>query len=337
MKLYEYEGKRLFSLVNIPVPRGQVVKSPVHVQGKVVVKSQLLEGGRGKRGLVRVTEDSYGTIQELMKEGINTFLIEEFVPHTREIYLSAVMDRETGNPMIVASPFGGINIEESKDVKTFVIPIDRKLMRYDVDAIEKYVGYRGLGGVIEGLLRLILEYDAELAEINPLAITEKGPLALDSKVILDDNALYRHEELLKELQREKVPADSYVELEGDVGIVGNGAGLTMATMDLVKLMGGNPADFLDVGGGADTEKVASAVIRVGSNPKVKKIVINIFGGITRCDEVAKGIVEAYRKINKPIYVRLTGTNEDEGKKILQSQGIRVYEDALTAIGDALRS
>ncbi|MEM4078760.1 ATP-grasp domain-containing protein, partial [Metallosphaera sp.] len=248
-----------------------------------------------------------------------------------------VMDRETGNPMIVASPFGGINIEESKDVKTFVIPIDRKLMRYDVDAIEKYVGYRGLGGVIEGLLRLILEYDAELAEINPLAITEKGPLALDSKVILDDNALYRHEELLKELQREKVPADSYVELEGDVGIVGNGAGLTMATMDLVKLMGGNPADFLDVGGGADTEKVASAVIRVGSNPKVKKIVINIFGGITRCDEVAKGIVEAYRKINKPIYVRLTGTNEDEGKKILQSQGIRVYEDALTAIGDALRS
>lgn len=162
-------------------------------------------------------------------------------------------------------------------------------------------------------------------------------MALDSKVILDDNALYRHEELLKELQREKVPTDSYVELEGDVGIIGNGAGLTMATMDLVKLMGGNPADFLDVGGGADTEKVASAVIRVGSNPRVRKIVINIFGGITRCDEVAKGIVEAYQKVNKPIYVRLTGTNEEEGKKILQSHGIRVYEDALSAIGDALRS
>ncbi|AWS00087.1 succinate--CoA ligase subunit beta [Metallosphaera hakonensis] len=337
MKLYEYEGKRLFSYVGIPTPNGQVVREPVKVQGKVVVKAQLLEGGRGKRGLVRVTEDSYTTISELMREGVSIFLIEEFVPHSREIYLSAMMDRETGNPMIIASPQGGINIEESKEVKIFTIPLDRKLMRYDVDAVEKYVGVRGLEPMLEGLLRLVLEYDAELAEINPVAVTEKGPLALDSKVILDDNALYRHEDLLKQFQREKSQSDSYVELDGDVGIIGNGAGLTMATMDLVKLMGGNPADFLDVGGGADTEKVTSAIMRVGSNQKVKKIVINIFGGITRCDEVAKGILNAYTKIGKPIYVRLTGTNEEEGKKMLQSHGIKVYEDALAAIGDALRS
>ncbi len=205
MKLYEYEGKRLFSYVGIPTPNGQVVREPVKVQGKVVVKAQLLEGGRGKRGLVRVTEDSYTTISELMREGVSIFLIEEFVPHSREIYLSAMMDRETGNPMIIASPQGGINIEESKEVKIFTIPLDRKLMRYDVDAVEKYVGVRGLEPMLEGLLRLVLEYDAELAEINPVAVTEKGPLALDSKVILDDNALYRHEDLLKQFQREKKP------------------------------------------------------------------------------------------------------------------------------------
>ncbi|MEM0194331.1 MAG: ATP-grasp domain-containing protein, partial [Metallosphaera sp.] len=254
----------------------------------------------------------------------------------REIYISAMMDRESGNPMIIISPNGGINIEESKDVRTFVIPLDRTLMRYDVDAMEKYVGYRGLTPIVQGLLKLLLEYDAELAEINPLAITERGALALDSKVILDDNALFRHEELLKELRREKPASDSYVELDGDIGIIGNGAGLTMATMDLVKLMGGNPADFFDVGGGADMQKVAFAIERVGTNPRVKKIVINIFGGITRCDEVAKGILDGHSKVNKPIYVRLTGTKEDEGKEILTKAGIKVYEDALSAIGDALR-
>ncbi|MEM0064743.1 MAG: succinate--CoA ligase subunit beta [Metallosphaera sp.] len=336
MKLYEYEGKKIFSIVGIPIPKGQVVYSPVNVPGKVVVKAQLLEGGRGKRGLVRVTEDSFSTISDMMKEGISTFLIEEFVSHDREIYISAMMDRESGNPMIIISPNGGINIEESKDVRTFVIPLDRTLMRYDVDAMEKYVGYRGLTPIVQGLLKLLLEYDAELAEINPLAITERGALALDSKVILDDNALFRHEELLKELRREKPASDSYVELDGDIGIIGNGAGLTMATMDLVKLMGGNPADFFDVGGGADMQKVAFAIERVGTNPRVKKIVINIFGGITRCDEVAKGILDGHSKVNKPIYVRLTGTKEDEGKEILTKAGIKVYEDALSAIGDALR-
>ncbi|AEB94755.1 succinate--CoA ligase subunit beta [Metallosphaera cuprina] len=336
MKLYEYEGKKIFSIVGIPIPKGQVVYSPVNVPGKVVVKAQLLEGGRGKRGLVRVTEDSFSTISDMMKEGISTFLIEEFVSHDREIYISAMMDRESGNPMIIISPNGGINIEESKDVRTFVIPLDRTLMRYDVDAMEKYVGYRGLTPIVQGLLKLLLEYDAELAEINPLAITERGALALDSKVILDDNALFRHEELLNELRREKPASDSYVELDGDIGIIGNGAGLTMATMDLVKLMGGNPADFFDVGGGADMQKVAFAIERVGTNPRVKKIVINIFGGITRCDEVAKGILDGHSKVNKPIYVRLTGTKEDEGKEILTKAGIKVYEDALSAIGDALR-
>ncbi|QKQ99253.1 succinate--CoA ligase subunit beta [Metallosphaera tengchongensis] len=336
MKLYEYEGKRLFSMVGIPVPKGKITKEPIREQGKVVVKAQLLEGGRGKRGLVKVTEDSYNTILEMSKNGVNIFLIEEFIPHAREIYLSVMMDRETGSPMVIASPFGGINIEESKDVKTFVIPIDRPVLKYDIELIEKFVGYRGLENIVKGLVKMVLEYDAELAEINPLAITDKGPLALDSKVILDDNSLYRHEDLLKELQREKPVTESYVELDGDIGIIGNGAGLTMATMDLVKLKGGNPADFLDVGGGANTQEIVHAVTRVGSNPKVRRIIINIFGGITRCDEVAKGIVEAYSKINKPIFVRLTGTNEEEGKKILESHGIKVYEDALSAIGDALR-
>jgi Succinyl-CoA synthetase, beta subunit len=335
MKLYEYEGKLLFKKVGIRVPKGVVTKEPIKWDGKAVVKAQLLEGARGKRGLVKVTDDVYSTILEMRAQGIGTFLVEEFIPHTREIYLSIMMDRESGNPMIVASPFGGINIEESKEVRTFKIPLDRRVMRFDVEAVEKYLGVRGLETVLRGLLDLVLTYDAELAEINPLAVTEEGLLALDSKVILDDNALYRHEDIISELGR-KEESDSYVELDGDIGIIGNGAGLTMATMDLVKIMGGSPANFLDVGGGADAEKIAKSILRVGNNSKVKKIVVNIFGGITRCDDVARGIIEAYKQIGKPIFVRLTGTNEEEGKRILQTYGIKTYEDAISAIGDALR-
>lgn len=339
MKLYEYEGKRLFSKAGIPIPKGLVTdgSSKISWSGKAVVKAQLLEGGRGKRGLVKITEDPNSAIEEMKKLGISKFLVEEFIPHEKEVYISILLNREIEEPVITVSPEGGIDVEEAKEVKQFVIPLERGPRPYDIIAMEKYLKVKNLAPVVYGIYKIFTEYDAELVEINPLAVThDQQVLALDAKVILDDNALYKHQELLKEFQREYSP-DSYVELEGDIGIIGNGAGLTMATMDLVKLAGGNPADFLDVGGGADREKVKESVIKVGSNPKVKKIVINIFGGITRCDEVALGIVEAYDVIKKPIFVRLVGTNEEEGWKILESKGIKHYENPLDAIGDAVRS
>ncbi|EZQ01800.1 succinate--CoA ligase [Candidatus Acidianus copahuensis] len=335
MKLYEYEGKLIFSKVGIPIPKGIVTEGRVVWNGKAVVKAQLLEGGRGKRGLVKVTDDVNKTIEEMRNSGIGKFLVEEVVEHTREIYMSIMMDRSSGEPMLVSSPQGGINVEEASDIKTLIIPIERGPRGYDIFTVEKYLRVKGLESVIKGLYKIVTEYDADLAEINPLAVTDRGVIALDSKVILDDNALFRHEELLKEIGR-KEESDNYVELDGDIGIIGNGAGLTMATMDMVKLMGGMPADFLDVGGGADKERVKECVLKVGNNPKVKKILINIYGGITRCDQVAEGIISAYTDVKKPIFVRLVGTNEEEGWKMLEKVGIKFYQDVESAVGDVLR-
>lgn len=339
MKLYEYEGKRLFARAGIPIGKGVVTdgNSRIEWNGKAVVKAQLLEGGRGKRGLVKITDDPNSAIQELKKQGISKFLVEEFIPHEKEVYISIILNRDIQQPVITLSPEGGVDVEEAKEVKQFVIPLERGPRSFDIVAMEKYLKIKNLAPIVYGIYKIFTEYDAELVEINPLAVTKDQQIfALDAKVILDDNALYKHQDLLKEFQRDYA-ADNYVELDGDVGIIGNGAGLTMATMDLVKLAGGNPADFLDVGGGADKERVKESVIKVGSNPRVKKIVINIFGGITRCDEVALGIVEAYDVIKKPIFVRLVGTNEEEGWKILKSKGIKYYENPMNAIGDAVRS
>ena len=318
------------------MPKGVLVTDRFEGKGKYVVKAQVLEGGRGKRGLVRVTDDPQAVIDELRKQGVKQFLVEEFVPHDREVYLAALMDRDSGEPMIAASPTGGVDVEQNAQVRTFVIPMERGVRDYDVIKIERHVGLKGLKEVVRALYTLVVDYDAELAEINPLAVTPEGPIALDAKVIIDDNALFRHKDLLEKFGRTYSP-EPYVDLGGDIGIISNGAGLTMATMDMVKLNGGEPADFFDVGGGADRARMKEALLRVASNPRVKKVVINIFGGITRCDEIARGIVDALPSINKPIYVRLSGVNEEEGKKILESHGVKVYSNALEAIGDALRS
>ncbi|PVU75421.1 succinate--CoA ligase [Sulfolobus sp. SCGC AB-777_G06] len=337
MKLYEYEGKEIFKLVGIPVPRGVVTDKPIKWEGKAVVKSQILEGGRGKKGLVRVTEDVYNTILELQKLGVSKFLVEEYIPHYREIYLSCLIDREAAEPIIVVSPEGGVDVEKAKNIRIFHIPIERGVRDFDVLEAEKYLDMKGLKPIIQGLYRIVTEFEAELAEINPLAVTEIGLVALDSKVILEDNALFRHQDLLQKFGRSYEKTDSYVELDGDIGIIGNGAGLTMATMDMVKLMGGNPADFLDIGGGAGSDKVEESIVRLAKNPKVRKIIMNIYCGITRCDEVAQGIIKALEKVKIPIYVRIVGTNEEEGRRLLSQRGISAYEDPITCIGDALRS
>ncbi|NON62140.1 ATP-grasp domain-containing protein, partial [Acidianus sp. RZ1] len=183
MKLYEYEGKLIDAKVGIPIPKGIVTEGRVVWNGKAVVKAQLLEGGRGKRGLVKVTDDVNKTIEEMRNSGIGKFLVEEVVEHTREIYMSIMMDRSSGEPMLVSSPQGGINVEEASDIKTLIIPIERGPRGYDIFTVEKYLRVKGLESVIKGLYKIVTEYDADLAEINPLAVTDRGVIALDSKVI----------------------------------------------------------------------------------------------------------------------------------------------------------
>ncbi len=339
MKLYEYEGKILFRKVGIKTPSSFLVPpSKNFPQGKVVVKAQILEGGRGKRGLVKVTENPLEVMEQMRKDGIEKFLVEEYVPHEYEFYLSCMIDRDSQEPMLAIGK-GGINVEEEGDIRTRVIPMERGVRSFDALEVSKLMkaNPEEVLVVMRGLYELVLNYGAELAEINPLAVKDGSLIALDSKVIIEDNSLIRIGETLKSLGIHVERPSAYVELDGDIGIVGNGAGLTMATMDMVKIAGGSPADFLDVGGGADRNHVKESMLKVLSNPKVKKVIANIYGGITRCDEVALGVVDALKEVNKPVYIRLSGTNEEQGKKILEENGVKVYDYVPQMIGDALRS
>ncbi|MUN29186.1 succinate--CoA ligase subunit beta [Sulfuracidifex metallicus] len=340
MKLYEYEGKILFRKVGIETPKAKLVPPIENLpSGKLVVKAQILEGGRGKRGLVKVTENPVETIKEMeAKYGIESFLVEEFIPHEREYYLSCLIDRDTQEPMFAIGK-GGINVEEEGGIITKVVPTERGVKFFDAIEVSKLISAKpsSIYSVLKGLYDLVVDYGAELAEINPLAITNEKAIALDSKVIIEDNSLIRVGDTLKSLGIHVSKPSAYVELDGDVGIIGNGAGLTMATMDMVKLAGGSPADFLDVGGGADRTHVRESMLTVLRNPKVKKVIANIYGGITRCDEVAYGIVDALKEVNKPVFIRLSGTNEEEGERILRNNGVKVYKNVMEMVGDAIRS
>ncbi|WP_256202556.1 ATP-grasp domain-containing protein [Sulfuracidifex tepidarius] len=305
---------------------------------KVVVKAQLLEGGRGKRGLVRITEDASEAIKQMREEGVEKFLVEEYVPHEYEFYLSCMVDRDSQEPMFAIGK-GGINVEEEGDIRTRVVSMERGVRFFDALEVSKFMkaNPEEVMMVMRGLYELVLNYGVELAEINPLAVKDGSLIALDSKVIIEDNSLIRIGETLKSLGIHVERPSAYVELDGDIGIIGNGAGLTMATMDMVKIAGGSPADFLDVGGGADRNHVKESMLKVLRNPKVKKVIANIYGGITRCDEVALGVVDALKEINKPVYIRLSGTNEEQGERILEENNVKVYHDVPKMIGDALRS
>ncbi len=338
MKLFEFEGKTLFRSVGIKTPRSALVPPSMDLPtGKVVVKAQLLEGGRGKRGLIKVTDEPWKAIEEMRKEGVEKFLVEEYVPHDEEFYISCLIDRDSQEPMFAVGK-GGINVEEEGNIATRVVPIERGVRRFDALAISKTfrVGTDEVLAVMRGLYELVVNYGSELAEINPLAKREGQLIALDSKVIIEDNSLIRVGDTLKSLGIHVEKPSAYVDLDGDIGIIGNGAGLTMATMDMVKLAGGAPADFLDVGGGADRVHVRESTLRVLKNPKVSKVIANIYGGITRCDEVALGVVEALREVRKPFFIRLSGTNEEEGERILRENGVKVYSNVPQMIGDALR-
>lgn len=353
MKLHEYQSKQLFSQHGIPIPRGRVAMTASEARsiaeelgGRAVIKAQVLVGGRGKAGGIRLA-DSPEEAEELATQvlgmrikglPVRKVLVDEAAEIQTEMYLAVTNDRAARLPVLIASAAGGVEIEEvaRRDPE--------KLSRVWVDpflGLREYQA-RNLAASMElprqlwsefahiagGLFKTFLGTDATLAEINPLVITKASHLlALDGKIVLDDNALFRHPELaeLRDVD-EEAPAErearkyglSYVKLDGDIGCMVNGAGLAMATMDVIKSLGGEPANFLDVGGGAPAEKVAAALQIILSDPNVRSVMLNIFGGITRCDEVARGILIALEGVKRevPMVIRLVGTNELEGRQIL---------------------
>ncbi|MEM1858530.1 MAG: ADP-forming succinate--CoA ligase subunit beta [Desulfurococcaceae archaeon] len=374
MKLYEYEAKEIASKYGIPVPRGKIAKTPDEVAyiarelGPVVIKAQVLVGGRGLAGGVKAAstpEEAFRIASSLLSstirgEKVNALLVEEKVCIARELYLSLTVDRTARKPVYLVSEIGGVEIEElakKYPEKMHRIYVDPEIgytdyMRSDA-LVALNLPWSALGELsplMKSMYRIMLDYDAELVEFNPLAYTCEGKLvALDAKIIIDDNSLYKHPELQRLHGRdlsdyEKKAKDlgfSYVELDGDIGVISNGAGLTMATMDSILYYGGKPANFLDIGGGASRDRVKEAVKLMLTHPRSKVLLINIFGGITRCDEVAAGIVEALREVgvSKPIVVRMLGTNEEEGRRILREHGIDAYfemDDAVKAVVERSR-
>ena len=365
MNIHEYQAKELFRKYGIPTPEGYVVRAADEIDEvlprlslPVVVKAQIHAGGRGKDGGVRVAKDA-AEAERIAAEmlGMNlvtaqtgpggrkveALLVEQGLEITDELYLSLAVDRANAALVIIASAAGGMNIEE------VAADTPEKVVRVQVDPLlglqpfhcRLAAGSLGLNGnlgkqfgvILRGCYRLFTECDCSLVEINPLVVTSDEQLvALDAKVNLDDNGLYRHPELsnLRDPEQED-PAEreagryhlNYISLDGNVGNMVNGAGLAMATMDIIKKAGAEPANFLDVGGGASAEMVENGFRIILSDPKVKGILINIFGGILRCDVLARGVVEAAGKIGLPVpvVVRMEGTNVEEGRRILADSGL----------------
>jgi succinyl-CoA synthetase beta subunit len=353
MKLHEYQSKQIFQKHGIPIPRGRVANSADEARaiaeelgGRTVIKSQVLVGGRGKAGGIRLAdspEDAERLAREILGmtiKGLHVrkLLVDEAADIIQEIYLGVTNDRVNGCPVVIASAEGGVEIEEiarthpGKIVRVRVDPLlglrDYQARDLASDIELQRSQWRAFNQIAKGLYRAYVETDSTLAEINPLVITaDQRMLALDGKMVIDDNALFRHPELAEMRDMEEEPTAeqearsfglSYVKLDGNVGCMVNGAGLAMTTMDVIKLFGGAPANFLDIGGGADSEKVAAALRIILKDPNVETILINIFGGITRCDEVARGVLEALemQPTDIPMVVRLVGTNEEDGRMIL---------------------
>jgi succinyl-CoA synthetase beta subunit len=360
VKLHEYQSKRLFAEHGVPIPKGDVATTPQEarrIAGElgcpVVVKSQVLVGGRGKAGGIRLAqspEDAERAAAEILNLEIKGLpvrkvLLDKAADIQREIYLGIVVDRANRQAVMMASSEGGVEIEEvaridPDAIKQVAIDPFLDLRDYQTLALAKGIGLarehvRQFGRIARGLYRAFQACDASLAEINPLVVTGTGELlAVDGKMVVDDNGLFRHSDLaeMRDVD-EETPAEreareaglSYVQLEGEIGCMVNGAGLAMATMDIIKHFGGAPANFLDIGGGAKADRVATALRLILADENVKAVLFNIFGGITRCDEVAKGILAAFEEVKPavPLVARLVGTNEKEGRELLDSSGYRL--------------
>ena len=365
MKIHEYQAKELMGAYGIPVPGGSVAETPEEAReiaktlGKCVIKAQIHSGGRGKGGGVKVAEtpeEAYEIAEKMLGMNLVTHqcpdgkivhkvLVTDVCSYKKEYYLAVTGDNEHAGLVIVASAAGGTEIEETaKDHPELIV-------REPISVYEGYHGYQGLevarrlqipaelrkdfGKLLAGMVKLYLEKDCSLVEINPLVETSEGKLlALDAKVNFDDNALFRHpdvvelRDILEEDPKEARAKEfdlNYVSLDGNIGCLVNGAGLAMATMDIIRKFGAKPANFLDVGGSATTERVTRAFALLLSDSRVQAIMVNIFGGIMKCDVIAEGIVAAAKTtgLSIPLIVRLEGTNVDLGKKILDESGLAI--------------
>jgi succinyl-CoA synthetase beta subunit len=366
MKIHEYQAKAILKQYGVPVPRGEETATPGEVAdiakrlatSVVVVKAQIHAGGRGKGGGVklarsadeaeRIARDMLGMTLVTHQTGpegrvVGRLLIEEGLQMTRELYLSIVLDRAAGKPVLMASSDGGMDIEEvaaktpERIAKVYIepgvgiVPFEARQIGFAIGLaaaqITKFVK------LASALYDAFLATDASMIEINPLVVTAAGDLlALDAKMNFDDNALYRHPDIkdLRDLAEEdplEIEASkfslNYIHLDGNIGCMVNGAGLAMATMDIIKLAGGEPANFLDVGGGANAEQIRNAFKILMSDRNVKAVLINIFGGILRCDVLAQGVIAAVKELGVPvpIVIRMEGTNVDEGKRLLKESGM----------------
>lgn len=372
MKLHEYQSKQIFARYGIPIPRGRVAETAAAARqiaeelgGRVVVKAQVLVGGRGKAGGVRLAKDPAEAEavatqilgMEIKGLPVRKVLVDEAANIEQEIYLGITNDRAARRPVVMASAAGGVEIEEvarqtpEKIIKVHVDPL-LGLREYQARDIAVFLDlprdhWRTFIAITQGLWRAYLENDATLAEINPLVITRDGRLlALDGKMLIDDNALFRHPDLaeMRDVD-EDAPAEvearkyglSYIKLDGSIGCMVNGAGLAMATMDIIKYFGGEPANFLDIGGGASAEKVAAALRIILSDPNVKAVLFNIFGGITRGDVVARGILAALEEVKPkvPMVIRLVGTNAEEGRQMLAQANMITAETLAEAAQKAV--
>jgi len=368
MNLHEYQGKELFARYGLPVLPGQVAASPEEARdvaaslgGTVVIKAQVQAGGRGKAGGVKLAtspEEAFEKARDILALTIKGLpvrkvLVAQAADIAGEYYCAIVLDREKKAPLVMLSAEGGVDIEEvartaPERIVRFHVPLEglrpymaRNLMR---PLFPDFAQASQAADILLKLHRVFTDGDCSLAEINPLAVTPEGRvLALDAKVILDDNAEFRH----KDWEAWRDPAEetagarlarekglSYVKLDGDIGCIVNGAGLAMATMDLIKHYGGEPANFLDIGGSSNPEKVTAALRIITGDSHVRAILFNIFGGITRCDDVANGIVTSLREspLGVPLVIRLTGTNEDKARQILSDFGL----GATTSMDEAVR-
>jgi succinyl-CoA synthetase beta subunit len=372
MKLHEYQSKIIFTRYGVPIPKGRVATTAAEARtiaaelgGRVVVKSQVLVGGRGKAGGIRLANNPHEAEEvatqilamEIKGLPVRKVLVDEAASISKEIYLGITNDRAARKPVMMASAAGGVEIEEVARLtpeKIIKIHIDPLLGLKDYQARDIAVGidlpkehWKLFGQIANGLWRAYQECDATLAEINPLVITGDNRLiALDGKMLIDDNALYRHPDLadLRDLDVE-APAEiearkyglSFIKLDGSIGCMVNGAGLAMTTMDIIKLFGGEPANFLDIGGGASAEKVSAALRIILTDPHVKAVLFNVFGGITRCDEVARGILTALDEVKPkvPMVVRLVGTNAEEGRRLLANANMITAETLAEAAQKAV--
>lgn len=369
MKLQEYHSKEIFARYGVPIPRGRLAHTPAEARrhaewldGPVVVKAQVLTGGRGKAGGVRRADTPEETERiaalilgmQIKEMPVRKVLVDEAISTRSEIYLGITIDRAARRVVVMASAEGGVEIEEIASVspeKIIRISVESpwSLRDHQIRSLAAGLGlprdlWRAFTRAARGLSEAFMACDASLAEINPLVVTEDGLLlGVDGKLVLDDNALGRHPDLaeMRDLDEEdrlerkaREEGLSYIRLDGDIGCMVNGAGLAMATMDVIKLLGAAPANFLDIGGGARADKVSAALSIILADGGVKAVLFNVFGGITRCDEVAKGILTAISEAKPeiPMVARLVGTNEEEGRRILAEAGMMTA----TSLSEAAR-